>query len=44
MRTVEMLNNKDVAHCPICNANAVEPCHEPKVDDCPRGDDRKVEK
>ena len=32
----------DVAHCPICNANAVEPCQQPKKDECPRGDDRKV--
>lgn len=43
MNTDKNVKEKDVAHCPICDANAVEPCHEPKIDDCPRGTDRKVE-
>ncbi|MFP4091325.1 MAG: hypothetical protein ACLFUB_15020 [Cyclobacteriaceae bacterium] len=39
----EILKSKDIAHCPICDANAVEPCHEPKIKECPRGEDRKTD-
>ena len=42
MEKQETVKSADVAHCPICNANAVEPCQKPKVEDCPRGEDRKV--
>lgn len=41
MKNQDKVNANDVAHCPICNANAVEPCQKPKVDECPRGTDRK---
>ena len=42
MKKQETVNSANVAHCPICNANAVEPCQQPKKDDCPRGDERKT--
>ncbi len=36
MKVREIQKSKDVAHCPICKANAVESCNQPKSDDCPR--------
>jgi hypothetical protein len=36
MKVKEKLKAKDVAHCPICEANAVESCNQPKNNDCPR--------
>ncbi|WKN32650.1 hypothetical protein PZB74_04740 [Porifericola rhodea] len=41
MEKKEILRSEDIAHCPKCNANAVEPCQKPQVNDCPRGDNRK---
>ena len=41
MEKQDILKNADVAHCPICNANAVQPCQEPQKDDCPRGEAKK---
>jgi len=31
--------NQTKATCPICEANAVESCNQPKNDDCPRDED-----
>lgn len=41
MKKQDKMKSNDVAHCPICNANAVEPCHQPKKEECPRGSVRK---
>lgn len=41
MEKQEVQKNQDIAHCPICNANAVQPCQQPKTDDCPRGEEKK---
>lgn len=41
MKKQEKTRANDLAHCPKCNANAVEPCHKPEAKDCPRGDERK---
>lgn len=41
MEKKEKLYSEDIAHCPKCNANAVEPCQKPKANDCPRDDNRK---
>jgi len=42
MEIKEKLFSEDVAHCPKCNANAVEPCQQPATPDCPRGEERKT--
>jgi hypothetical protein len=42
MKNQEQLNSQDIAHCPKCNANAVEPCQMPQIHECPRGEERKT--
>mgnify|MGYP006291624241 CR=1 FL=1 len=42
MENQEKLHAEDIAHCPKCNANAVEPCQKPQNDECPRGEERKT--
>ena len=38
MNITENMNTKEIEKCPICEANAVESCNQPKEDDCPRDD------
>ena len=41
MEKQENIKAENVVHCPVCNANAVQPCQQPQTNDCPRGEDRK---
>jgi hypothetical protein len=36
MKNQETQHSQDIAHCPKCNANAVEKCGQPQASDCPR--------
>ncbi len=41
MQKVEKLYAEQIKECPICKANAVEPCQQPEKDNCPREGEKK---